>query len=67
MVENLSKFLKTNNLDHKSCGFEQKVAQMHASRNQKANREAYVAASNKKLHQMHLGIKKQTEKRTISN
>ena len=26
MVENLSKFLKTNNLDHKSCGFEQKRA-----------------------------------------
>ena len=43
MVENLSKFLKTNNLDHKICGFEQKVAQkckVHTSRpNQKANRE----------------------------
>ena len=41
MVENLSKFLKTNNLDHKICGFEQKVAQKCTLASEsKANREA---------------------------
>jgi hypothetical protein len=41
MVENLSKFLKTNKFGYKSCGFEQKIPQNARIRNQKANREAH--------------------------